>query len=223
MAEADLYEPIKAFLEAWGYEVKGEIGPADVVAVRGEDVIAVELKERLTLALVLQAVDRLAVADAVYVGFRIGSRSSATWRSHRRQVIGLLRRLGIGLLTVSSRDHVVAVLDPAPYRPRVSAHRRARLVREFQTRIGDPETGGSRTRQRLTAYRQDSIRCARALLDGPLTLKVLRDRTGVDRAGPILRDDYYGWFERVGFGTYALTTKGSTELSRWDEADGSVT
>ena len=37
MAEADLYAPIKAFLEAQGYRVKGEIGRCDVLAVRGDE------------------------------------------------------------------------------------------------------------------------------------------------------------------------------------------
>jgi hypothetical protein len=78
MAETDLYRPVKQFLEAQGYAVKGEIGPCDVVAVRGdESPLIVELKERLSLSLVLQAVNRLTVSDAVYVAFRIGKGHSA--------------------------------------------------------------------------------------------------------------------------------------------------
>ena len=66
MSEVDLYHPVKRFLEKQGYSVKGEIGPCDVVAVRGaEGPVVVELKLRLTLALILQAVDRLAVSDVV--------------------------------------------------------------------------------------------------------------------------------------------------------------
>ena len=65
MPESDLYDPIKKFLEVQGFVVKGEIGACDVVAVRGDDeVVVVELKDQLNLALVLQAVDRLAVTDA---------------------------------------------------------------------------------------------------------------------------------------------------------------
>ena len=36
MSEVELYGPIKRFLEDQGYVVKGEIGPCDIVAVRGE-------------------------------------------------------------------------------------------------------------------------------------------------------------------------------------------
>ena len=223
MPEAELYGPIKQFLEAQGYEVKGEIGPCDVVAVRGEEgPVVVELKERLTLALVLQAVDRLAFSDAVYVAFRVGRGKTASWRTSRKRVLSLLRRLGLGLLIVSERANVVPVLDPAPYRPRSNARRRQRLLKEFAERVGDPEAGGSVSRQRLTAYRQDAVRCARELADGAGTLKVsvVRERTGVSRAGPIMRDNHYGWFDRVKTGHYSLSPKGEQELLHWRAVHG---
>jgi hypothetical protein len=73
MPAVELYAPIKRFLEAQGYAVKGEIGPCDIVAVRGgEGPVVVEPKEQLNLALLLQSADRLTVSDAVYVAFRIG-------------------------------------------------------------------------------------------------------------------------------------------------------
>jgi len=220
VAEVDLYEPIKRFLEAQGYEVKGEIGACDIVAVRGnEGPVVVELKERLNLVLLLQATDRLQASDEVYVAFRIGKGQSATWRTKRKQVTSLLRRLGLGLLTVSSRGQVVPVLDPAPYQPRANAGRRDRLLKEFAERVGDPEAGGSPSRKRLTAYRQDALRCARELAaeDG-LKLSVIRERADVERAGPILRDNHYGWFERVRTGHYDLSPKGRQDLAEWADA-----
>jgi hypothetical protein len=220
MPESDLYGPIKLFLEAQGYAVKGEIGDCDVMAVRGDEgPVVVELKERLSLALILQAVDRLAVSDTVYVAFRIGQGQSASWRTRRKEVTGLLRRLGLGLLTVSARGHVVPALDPAPYRPRTRADRRERLIKEFAERVGDPEDGGSSSRPRLTAYRQDSLRCARQLADdGVLKVSILSERAGVSRAGQILRDNHYGWFERVKTGHYALSPKGERDLLQWSAA-----
>ena len=220
MSEAELYGPIKLFLEAQGYVVKGEIGACDVMAVRGDEgPVVVELKERLSLALILQAVDRLGISDTVYVAFRIGKGHSASWRTHGTQVTRLLRRLGLGLLTVSRRGHVVPVLDPAPYRPRTRADRRERLLTEFAERVGDPEDGGSPSKQRLTAYRQDALRCARQLAEeGVLKVSVLRERAGVSRAGPILRDNHYGWFDRVKTGHYALSTKGRRDLPQWSAA-----
>jgi hypothetical protein len=220
MAEVDLYEPIKSFLEGQGYEVKGEVGPCDIVAVRGtEPPIVVELKESLNFALILQAVDRLSLSDDVYVAFRVGKRWSATWRSKRKQVTALLRRLGLGLLTVSTRGNVVPVLDPGPYKPRTSVPRRRRLLKEFAERIGDPEAGGSTSKRRLTAYRQDALRCASALREaGVLKLSVLREQTEVSRAGGILRDNHYGWFDRVKTGHYELSPKGHREMADWSDA-----
>ena len=59
MREAELYEPVKAFLEARGYRVTGEVGDCDVVAVRGaEEVVIVELKTGLTLPLVFKGIRR---------------------------------------------------------------------------------------------------------------------------------------------------------------------
>ncbi len=200
--------------------MKGEIGPCDIVAVRGDEgPVVVELKERLNLALILQAVDRMTVSGAVYIAFRIGKGHSASWRSRRKQVTSLLRRLGLGLLTVSARGSVVPVLDPAPYRPRPNVRRRARLLREFAERVGDPERGGSSSRQQLTAYRQDALRCARELAGaGVLKVSVLCERTGALRAGPILRDNHYGWFDRVKTGHYELSPKGQQDLLRWSDA-----
>jgi hypothetical protein len=220
MAEAELYDPIKRFLENQGYAVKGEIGKCDIVAVRGDEgLVVVELKERLSLALILQAVDRLSVSETVYVAFRIGKGQSATWRSRQKQVKGLLRRLGLGLLTVSTRGKVVPVLDPAPYRPRANPRRKKRLLKEFAERIGDPEAGGSASRKRLTSYRQDVLRCARELTEtDEMKVSVIRERTGVDRAGAILRDNHYGWFDRTKRGYYQLSPKGRRELDDWSAA-----
>jgi len=218
--EVELYGPIKRFLEAQGYEVKGEIGACDVVAVRGDEgPVVVELKERLTLSLVLQGVERLRISDAVYLAFRIGGGHGTSWRARTKQVTSLLRRLGLGLLTVSARGKVEPVLDPGPYRPRSDRPRRERLLKEFAERVGDPERGGSASGPRLTAYRQDALRCARELADGGvLKLSVLRERAGVTRAGSIVRDNHYGWFERVRTGHYDLSEKGRRELVDWNHA-----
>ena len=63
-SEVELYDPVKAFLEAQGYDVKGEVRSCDLVAVRpGEPPVLVELKLRFSLSLVLQGIDRLALSD----------------------------------------------------------------------------------------------------------------------------------------------------------------
>lgn len=110
--EAEIHRPVRQFLEAQGYEVTGEAGSGHVVGVRAEgERVVVELDERLTLALVLRAVDRLSFSDAVYVAFR-GAQGNTAWQNREETVLALLRRLGLGLLTVSASGEVVPILDP---------------------------------------------------------------------------------------------------------------
>ena len=131
----------------------------------------------------------------------------------------LCRRLGLGLITVRRRDALVEVhVDPGAYRPRKIAKTRARLLREFARRVGDPNRGGSTRSGLVTAYRQDALRCAACLSQkGPTKGAIVARETAVPKATRIMADDHYGWFERVETGIYALTPKGSDALVAYDE------
>jgi hypothetical protein len=208
MAETDLYPPVKRFLEAQGYVVKGEIGACDVVALRdGEPPVIVELKTTFSLSLLLQGVDRQAVTDAVYLAFPPPKR-----RQHG-DILKLCRRLGLGVLLVSGRD-VEARLDPAPYRPQKAKRREAMLLREFARRVGDPDAGGSARGPRMTAYRQDALRCLAAIARaGSAKPAAVRAAAGVPRAPSILLRDVYGWFVRPERGIYGVSPKGLQALA----------
>lgn len=211
--ETELYEPVKEFLIAQGYEVKAEIGAADIVACRGEeDPVIVELKAVFSLALFHQAVARQSVTDAVYIAVPRGS--GRRFLQSLKSNITLSRRLGLGLLTVRLSDGFVEPhLDPAPYKPRQSKARRDRLLREFARRQGDPNTGGSTRTRLVTAYRQDAMRCAQFLqANGPSRGADVVKATGVVRATRMMADDHYGWFERVERGVYTLTPNGRKHL-----------
>jgi hypothetical protein len=207
--ETDLYAPVKLMLEGQGYIVKAEIGAADVVAVRGdEDPLIVELKTGFSLSLFHQAIARQSITDCVYMAVPCGAgRLFAKALADNKS---LCRRLGLGLITVRLTDGFVEIhADPAPYRPRPSKPRKARLLREFAKRVGDPNTGGATRRGLVTAYRQDALKCLCVLSnEGPLKAAQIAKLSGVPRARPIMADDHYGWFERVSVGMYALTPKG---------------
>ena len=103
--ETDLYPPVKAWLQAQGCTVKGEVAAADVVA-RGDDgLMIVELKLGFSLVLLQQAVARQAQCDAVYVAVPRW-RGKAGWRAFKGNV-GLCRRLGLGVLSVDPVDGAV--------------------------------------------------------------------------------------------------------------------
>lgn len=210
MKEAELYAPVKAYLEARGYTVKAEVGAADVMACRdGDGPLIVELKTALNLPLILQGVARQGMFDDVYLAVP----QPAKWTYRYRDLTGLLRRLGLGLLTV--RDgQVEAHLDPGPYQPRKKTAKAGRMLREFDRRQGDPNIGGTTGITRMTAYRQDALRLAAALAGLPLGASpaALVRETGVVRAGGILRANHYGWFDHPSKGCYVLSERGRLAL-----------
>jgi hypothetical protein len=219
LRETTLYGPVKTFLERRGYEVKGEVRGCDLVARRGDEpLVVVELKLRLSLALILQGVDRLALTERVYLAV---PRPPVRRRPARRlgpdapDVRKLCRRLGLGLLLVGPRK-VEIVEEPVPYRPRPAKLRAIRLKDEFDRRLGDANIGGAVAAPVVTAYRQDALRCARALArSGPLRLPALRQAAAVPDAARILQRNVYGWFSRIARGTYMLSEAGNVALTRF--------
>lgn len=215
LQETDLYRPVKAFLEAQGYEVKGEIGSADIVAMRGsEEPLIVELKCGFSLALFHQAIDRQKITDTVYVAIPRGK--GRPFGIALRKNIKLCRRLGLGLMTVRTRDDFVeAHLDPAPYKPRQLKARKSRLLKEFAKIAGDPNIGGSTREGIMTAYRQDALRCLDCLNSlGPTKAAKVARITGVANARRLMADNYYGWFERVETGIYAISPNGRRAVDK---------
>jgi hypothetical protein len=205
MPETALYLPVKRHLEAQGYTVKSEIKSCDVVAVRGnEPPVIVELKTGMTIQLLFQAVDRLTVTDSVYVAIERPKRGVTS------QALKLCRRIGIGLIVVAASGSLEVLADPVPYAPRQNKKRKNLLLREFAKRQGDPNIGGSTRKPLMTAYRQDALRCVQHLsCNGASKISVVKAATGVDRASTILRDNVYGWFEKIGRGIYGLTSAGA--------------
>ena len=220
LGEAALYRPVKHFLESCGYQVKGEVNGCDVVARRGDEPpVIVELKLRFTLALLLQGVDRLAITDRVYLAVPRPARGARGLSPEAPAVRRLCRRLGLGLMVVGQRSGSIAILEePVPYRPRRSAARTARLLGEFARRTGDGNIGGRNRTPIVTAYREDALRCAQALaLAGaePMRVRDLRAATGVADAASILQRNVYGWFARLGHGSYALSAAGHQALGQF--------
>jgi hypothetical protein len=212
--ESSLYPPVKRFLEKLGYEVKGEVCGCDLVALGdGEPPVVVigELKLAFTLDLVLQAVDRTAAADEVWLAVRASRRGRGRERDPR--VKKLCRFLGLGLMAVLASGSVEVLVEPVPWRPRRDGKRRSRLVAEHRRRRGDPAVGGSTRQPIMTAYRQQALACAAVLQAGPARPRELKP--ALPDAPKILLRNVYGWFVRVERGLYALSEDGRVALGRW--------
>ena len=212
-AETSLYPAVKAFLEAHGFEVKGEIRGCDLVAVRGGEpprVVIGELKMAFSLELLLQGIDRMRAADEVWLAVAATRKGrDRDSRTHR-----LCRMLGFGMLAVHpARSRVEILVEPEPYRPRPNHPERRRLLREHTARRGDPTEGGSTRQPIMTAYRQQALDCADAMRAEPRRPRDLK--SFAPDAAAILQRNVYGWFERVERGLYRLTDPGEAALSRW--------
>lgn len=214
--ETELYLPVKAFLESLDFAVKGEIGGCDVLALReGEPPVAVicELKQSFNLELVLQGVDRAGACDEIWLAARLSLRGKG--RESDARFRNLCRRLGFGLLGVSDSGEVQIIVTPEAPFPRRDPKRRSRLLREHRKRQGDPVVGGSTRAPQMTAYRQQALACAAALVVAPQRRRDLAKT--VPDAPKILQGNVYGWFERVEKGIYGLTSAGREALERWPQ------
>jgi hypothetical protein len=214
--ETALYLPVKRFLEKLGFTVKGEVGGCDLVALSGDDppiVVIGELKLSFNLELILQAVDRAGAADEVWLAANLSARGKG--RESDARYRNLCRRLGFGMLAVTSSGDVEVIVKPPTTAMRRDPKKRSRLVAEHRRRIGDPALGGSTRAPIMTAYRQQALACASALSGGPRQVRELRKT--IPDAGKILLHNVYGWFDRAERGIYVLTDAGRGALKRWPQ------
>ncbi|WP_319560475.1 DUF2161 domain-containing phosphodiesterase [Marispirochaeta sp.] len=217
--ETALYPPVKAYLEELGYTVRGEAAGLDVAAVikngAGEELIAVELKNTLSIKLLAQAVERQDSADGVYLALPA---EGSSFPQKLRPYLKLIRRLGLGLLLVrfmSRRIRVDPVIHPGKGSIRRNKRRRAAILREVRGRSGDHTPGGTRGKV-VTAYREEALLIAVLLkkheeLSPAACIKL----GGPQKAGRMLQDNHYNWFQRVRHGVYSLSGEGETGLKEY--------
>jgi hypothetical protein len=208
-----------------GYEVKGEVGAADMVAVpiRGDDdPVIIELKTGFTLSLFHQAINRQSMTDQVYIAVPRKSGKAAITAIRRNKM--LCRRLGIGLITVRLKDSAVVVhCEPKPFTPRKIKARKTKLLSEFDSRHGDPNTGGMTSAGMMTSYRQGALRCAKVLHDeGACKASYVAKMAGFEKARNCMADNHYGWFEKIDRGVYGLTPSGAQALEEHAELIASM-
>lgn len=219
LREEDLYAPVQSYLVRLGYTVRGEVKNWDITAVRGGELIAVELKCSMNLTLLVQATQRQRAADSVYVAIPRpkGGIHTRPWR----HTCHLLRRLELGLILVSfsgKTPRVEVVFHPEPLAPRKNSGLRRSVLREMEGRSGDWNTGGVTKKKLMTAYRENAIFVACGLEKlGDATPAQLRSLGTGPKTCSILYENVYQWFERVERGIYRLAPEGRRGLAAFPE------
>lgn len=101
--------------------MKGEVGGCDLVGLSGAEppvVVVCELKLSFNLELLLQAVDRAAMSDEVWVAARVSAKGRG--READKRYRDLCRRLGIGMLGVSDGGEVSVIVSSVSPMPRTN-------------------------------------------------------------------------------------------------------
>jgi hypothetical protein len=226
IAETDLDQPVRRYLEGLGYTVRSEVNHCDLVATRDDQVVIVELKSGFNATLLIQAVKRQRMTDSVYIAIPRPNRGrfSREWKD----LCHLVRRLELGLMVVNfhgPQPETETVLDPEPFDREKSKRRgrqkSVRLVAEARERHADYNTGGSSRRKIMTVYKENAFQIACYLEKlGPLTPRRLRELGAAQKTAAILQKNYYGWYERVERGLYRITDAGRDFVGKYPDLAG---
>jgi hypothetical protein len=219
--EVDLYKPIQTYFLQEEYEVYGEVRDCDIVALKADELVVIELKLTLSVDLLIQATKRQRLTDQVFIAipkpkYRLNSKQ---WKDKCH----LVRRLELGLIIVSflgKRAKAEIIFHPTPLNRRKNSGqnklKREKVIKEINGRSADFNVGGSNRTKIMTAYKENSIQIAAYLENsGPLSPKSLIQKGTGDKTSSILTKNYYGWFERIKRGTYVISEKGREEVREY--------
>lgn len=212
--ETQLYKPIKDYFELKGFKVMSEVNDCDITAIFENNLIIIELKKSFNLKLLYQLIERKSITPFVFAAI---PKPNNLYSKNNKSMIKVLKSLEIGLITVSFEKQlnlVEVILQPQDGQIK-NKKKNKKILKEIEERICDFNTGGSKCTKIITSYRQKVIYIACVLEKyKQVKINMLIKNYGCDvKTGNILRDNFYGWFERVKTGVYTLTDKGLKELN----------
>lgn len=222
MKEVELYQPVKNLLLSLGYNVKAEVAHMDVVAKKDSDWVIVELKTSFTLKLILQATQRQKLTEKVFVAMPVPSgrqRFSKAFKEYEH----LLKRLELGLILVYFKETPWAelIFEPKEYsRSLIMSRNRKKSIKAFNEAEGrhDDNNVGGTNGKLVTVYREKALLAASHLTEnGEMRVRELREATGFEKIQTLLRNNYYGWFEKTERGIYRLSAEGEEALNTYSE------
>lgn len=221
--EVDLFKPVQKHFLKQGYAVYGEVNDCDVVAIKEEELIIVELKLTLNIDLLIQATNRQRLTDQVYIGIPKPKRKKNSKKWH--DMCHLIKRLELGLIMITfvkSGPKLEVVFPPGPFNRQRSIQsykkKRSKLLEEIQGRHINDNIGGSNQTKIMTAYKENSIQIAYFLDQyGSLSPKELRQLGTNEKTQSILYNNHYGWFTREEKGIYKISELGKDELKKFPD------
>lgn len=223
LKEEDLYYYLETYFESQGYKVQGEVCGCDLVALRDDDLIIVELKKAFNVKLLYQGVRRLAATKKVYIAFfKPQARQKMSFWT---MVKSLARRLQLGVIVVepgtqvkdknSDNSLIKVLVEPSPFLARPAALLRKKILKEFNGRKISKNAGGVQGQKINTAYLESAVQIATLLYKASqMTAVELKSLGAPENAYNILYNNHYGWFEKKEKGYYGLKKNASREIQK---------
>jgi hypothetical protein len=219
--ESELFLPVKRLFESMDYSVNAEVKGCDVTAVNDDELIVIELKKTLSVALLAQGLSRQKTGAVVYIAVPKPKNYSP---KKYRDTLYVIKKLELGLIFVNLRgdcSYAEIVQEPEPFKPvRINYKKRKQILNEIDGRSIDMNTGGVNCRKIATAYTEKCIKLA-CILDmyGELSPKEIKAYGGDEKCSFIMRSNVYGWFCRPRKGFYAITDKGRAGILEYPELE----
>ncbi len=214
MKEYEMFPMIKNYFESMGYKVNAEVKDCDVTAVRGEELVIVEMKTSLNITVLYQALERKKITPNVYIAV---PKPKKNFRKSIQKMKDLLGKLQMGLLIIDMVNKAcVAYIEPTVDKSqRENKVKKAKVVKEISRREVDENMGGVTKTKILTAHKELGIAlCVVIQKEGVVTSKTLREKYDFDKdVNKYLYTNFYRWYRKVGTATYELSTEGKLQLT----------
>lgn len=217
MNESELFEPVKNHFTSKGYDVDGEVENCDLVAIKNDNIVIVELKKTFSLKLVMQGIDRQELSKEVYLA--VPKEKYNSYKDKESQT-KICKRLGLGLIHINTLKKDIDILLEPRMKISIYKYREERLLYEFRNRGVKKSTGGV-VSGAYSAYYQRCIQLACILeVEKQMSAVQIREKynTGFTTYN-ILYNNHYGWFQKVDKGIYALSEAGYDEIHNINNKD----
>lgn len=220
MLEKELYPIVANYFKENGFLLDGEVNDVDILCIKDEVTVAVELKLELNFKVIIQASKRQKLFDLVYIGIKTPKSLKSNIFKDK---IYLLKRLGIGLIIINPISNTLSIhSDPVEsniniYKSR-NKEKKESIILELKERKYKNNIGGVNKVKTITKYRQDCLIVLDTLkTNGAMSGKNIKKITGVEKATSIMSLNYYGWFVKINRGVYDISKFGETEFLNYEK------
>lgn len=212
--EEDMYKPIEKYFKNLGYKVDGEVADCDVVCIKENEIIVIEMKKVFSTKLLYQGMRRQKITEKVYIAIPKPKKYTLQKRS---EIISICKGLGLGAILInmnkSSKDKFQIILEPEK-KANVLKYRYDKVLKEFEGRSLNINKGGVTNKKINTAFKERNIKiaCALELIGEGSAKNLIKYYECFPKTNMLLSNNTLGWYDRVGHGQYKINKYGLEKL-----------